>query len=205
VQTLTPGFSLGTVTSITYDSNNDELYVAAGSTIKAYDGQGNLILGSGFSSFTSTTPGGLTFDPTNRNLYLIDGTSVEEWSEAGVKGSVSGFAAPAGCNTAGCVPTALLFNPPGLNWLYTVWSDGSKTAMACNVQSGGKCSFASGSSAFNTIEEPAQITYDPSTAQVYVANRNGISVWGLEGNKVNTSGAFPGGSTTAINGIAIGH
>jgi hypothetical protein len=206
-QTLSPDFgSLGTVTSITYDSHDNELYVAAGGTVKAYDGNGSLILGSAFSGFTSTTPGGMTFDATNRNLYLIDGTGIEEWTEAGVKASASGFAAPSGCNTAGCVPTALVFNPPGLNWLYAVWSDGSsKTAMACYLQSGGNCSFGAGSSAFNTIDQPAQIAYDPSTANVYVANQNGISVWSLEGSKVTTSGTFPGGTFTSIDGIAIGY
>ena len=100
----------------------------------------------------------MTFDSNNRNLYIIDGTSVEEWSEAGVKGSASGFAAPTGCNTAGCVPTALVFNPPGLNWLFTVWSDGSKTAMACYSGSGGNCHF-NAMNPFNTINQPAQITY----------------------------------------------
>ena len=206
VQTLTPGFgSLGTVKSITYDSNDNELYVAAGSTIKAYDANGNLQPGSGFSTFTGTTPGGLTFDSFDQNLYVIDGTNVEEWSESGVKGSAAGFAAPSGCNTAGCAPTALVFNPPGLYWLYAVWSDGSKTAMACYVGSGGSCQFSEGSSAFNTISQPAQITYDPTTAHVYVANQNGISVWGFEGDSITTSGTFPGGSETAINGIALGH
>ena len=134
---------------------------------------------------------------------MIDGTTVEEWSEAGIKGIASGFAAPSGCNTAGCVPKALVFNPPGLDWLYTVWSDGSKTAMACYTGSGGNCHFAT-ASPFSTIEQPAQITYYPSNADVYVANQNGISVWGFEGDRVNTSGTFPSGSATAINGIAIG-
>jgi hypothetical protein len=179
------------------------LYVAVGGTIKAYDGQGNLMFGSGFSSFTSTTPGGLTFDASNRNLYVIDGTNVEEWSEAGVKGGASGFAAPSGCNTAGCVPSALVFNPPGLNWLFTVWSDGSKTAMACYVESGGNCHF-NASSPFNTIKQPAQITYYSGNGNVYVASVDGITVWDLEGNKQTTTGTFPGGSATAINGIAIG-
>ncbi len=204
VQTLTPGFgSLGTVKSITYDSNDNELYVAAGSTIKAYDGNGNLELGSAFSGFTSTTPGGMTFDANNRNLYIIDGTSVEEWSEAGVKGSASGFAAPTGCNTAGCVPTALVFNPPGLNWLFTVWTDGSKTAMACYVGSGSNCHF-NAMNPFNSINQPAQITYYSGNGNVYVANADGISVWDLEGNKQTTTGTFSSGSATAINGIAIG-
>ena len=184
VRTLTPGFgSLGTVKSITYDSNDNELYVAAGSTIKAYDGNGNLELGSAFSGFASTTPGGMTFDASNRNLYIIDGTSVEEWSEAGVKGGASGFAAPTGCNTAGCVPTALVFNPPGLNWLFTVWSDGSKTAMACYVGSGGNCHFNAGSP-FNTINQPAQITYYPSNGERLRCQSDGISVWDFEGNSI---------------------
>jgi hypothetical protein len=205
VQTLSPGFgSLGTVKSITYDSHNNELYVAVGSTIKAYDGNGNLELGSAFSGFTSTTAGGMTFDASNRNLYIIDGTSLEEWSEAGVKASTSGFAAPTGCNTAGCVPTALVFNPPGLNWLFTVWTDGSKTAMACYQQTGNNCVFHAGASAFNTIKQPAQITYYSLNGNVYVASVDGITVWDLEGNKQTTIGTFPSGSVTAINGIAIG-
>ncbi|HTA39017.1 MAG TPA: hypothetical protein VK760_08075, partial [Candidatus Acidoferrales bacterium] len=204
-QTLTPGFgSLGTVTSITYDAHDNELYVASGSTVKAYDGNGNLELGSGFSGFTSTTPGGMTFDANNRNLYLIDGTSIEAWSESGVKGGTSGFSAPNGCKTAGCVPTALVFNPPGLNWLYTVWSDGSKTAMACYVQSGGNCNFNAGSNAFNTINQPAQISFNSSNGDVYVASKDGVTVWDLEGNKKTTTGTFPAGSATAINGIALG-
>ena len=128
---------------------------------------------------------------------------MEEWSEAGVKGGASGFAAPTGCNTAGCVPTALVFNPPGLNWLFTVWTDGSKTAMACYVGSGGNCHFNAGSP-FNTINQPAQITYYSLNGNVYVANVDGISVWDLEGNKQTTTGTFPSGSATAINGIAIG-
>jgi hypothetical protein len=205
VQTLSPGFgSLGTVTSIVYDSHNNELYVAAGSTIKAYDAQGNLELGTGFSGFTSTTSGGLTFDANNSSLYVIDGTSVEQWSEAGVKGSASGFAAPSGCSGGGCVPTALVFNPPGEAWLYGVWSNGSATAMACWVGSGGGCHFAA-SSPFSTINQAAQITYDPATANVYVASGNGVSAWTFEGTSITTSGTFPSGSATAINGIALGH
>jgi hypothetical protein len=40
---------------------------------------------------------------------------------------------------------------------------------------------------------------------VYVANQNGIGVWGFEGDSITTSGTFPGGSFAAINGIALGH
>jgi hypothetical protein len=75
--------------------------------------------------------------------------------------------------------------------------------MACWVGSGGGCHFAA-SSPFSTIDQPQQIGYDPVSADVFVASLNGISVWGLEGNSISTSG-FPGGAETAINGIAIGH
>ena len=57
---------------------------------------------------------------------------------------------------------------------------------------------------FNSINQPAQITYYSGNGNVYVANADGISVWDLEGNKQTTTGTFSSGSATAINGIAIG-
>jgi DNA-binding beta-propeller fold protein YncE len=193
--------------AITFDSANDELYVANGAenSVTAYDQNGNQITVTG--SFPSlNAPQSLAFDSANDHLYVVNGFpnyNITEYDQNGNQITPSGSFA---LNPL-CAPSGIAFDPAN-GELYVT----NLNCASVNVfdQQGDPIT---PTGQFSGLNCPGFITFDSANGEIYITNTgmgnscegeigDFVNVYDPNGNQISTSGSFPNLSDPAFPAVA---
>lgn len=172
------GFN-GAAGSIAFDSLNQQLYIASGSTspaIGAFGLSGNNIPTTGaFTGIGGSGVSGIAFDPLNRQLYVIFGAAnaVRVYDENGNTISTTGTFA--GLNS----PSAIAFDSANRRIYITNAANNTISVFDENGNA------VSTSGTFPGIVLPVAIAFDSSNGHLYVANGSDVmTVYDGDGNEV---------------------